>query len=251
MDSVPLLSDDPFPAKHAFTTRQGGASSGPFASLNLASDRGDDSDAVAENRLRVMATFARPGRQPHTVTQVHGSSVAIATEMDRETPADALVSDRPGDVLAVQTADCLPLILAAGGGQAVAAVHAGWRGTVAGVVTAALIALRDRYGVPPTEVHAVIGPHARQAAYQVGAEVWHAFRQAGYPPSICEADKDGRYRLSVAAAVRYDLALAGVPSHHVHDVGGCTIREADRFYSHRRDGANTGRHWALVEVPQR
>ncbi len=246
-----ILANAQFPARHGFTTRQGGVSTGPFASLNVANELGDDPDHVTENRQRIMAAFGRPDVQPHTVTQVHGAQVAVVSEMNETTEADAVMSDQVGDVLAVRTADCLPLLLVAPDVGVAAAVHAGWRGTVAGVVPTALAVMRERYGVTHGALHAVIGPHARQASYQVGPEVQQAFRQAGYPQSVLVADAQGRYRLSVAAAVRHDLAGAGIPSHQVLEVDGCTIDDADRFYSHRRDGARTGRHWALVEVPPR
>jgi YfiH family protein len=250
-DAVTLLQVVKFPARHGFATRVGGVSNGSFASLNIGADNGDDPKNVADNQQRVMAAFGHPGELPVTVKQVHGARVVHAAEAGLNVEADAVVSDRPGDVLAVQTADCLPLLLVDADGRATAAVHAGWRGTVAGVVGATIAALRDRFGVPSTDLHAVIGPHVRAAAYQVGPEVVQAFRQAAYPLSVAQADAQGRYRLSVAAAVRHDLALAGVPFHHVYDVGGCTLSEPERFFSHRRDGATTGRQWALVEVPTR
>lgn len=250
-DAVTLLQAAKFPARHGFTTRVGGVSSGSFTSLNVGAANGDDAVQVKENQRRVMAAFGHPGGQPVTVKQVHGARVVYAAEAGLNVEADAVVSDRPGDVLAVQTADCLPLLLVDADGRAAAAVHAGWRGTVAGVVGATIEALRDRFGVPPTELHAVIGPHVRAAPYQVGPEVVRAFRQAAYPLNVAQADAEGRHRLSVAAAVRHDLALAGVPFHRVYDVGGCTLSEPERFFSHRRDGATTGRQWALVEVPPR
>jgi len=250
----PLLRFDAFGAPHAFTTRLGGVSAAPFETLNLGASVGDDAQAVETNRVRVLTAF---GAHPDRVAfahQVHGARVVTPAEAGGvgrgDVQADALVSDDPEWTLAISMADCLPLLLHDPDGGAVAAVHAGWRGVVAGVVEAAVDALVQRYGASPERLRAAIGPHIHQPAYQVGGEVVDAFREAGFPSEVAHVDagQPDRYRLSVERAVRFALQRAGVPEAAVTSGGWCTAADETRFYSHRRDAGRTGRHWALVRA---
>lgn len=240
-----------FPARHAFTTRRGGVSVGPYASLNLGRVPGDDPSAVDENRRRVLAAFGADPARTAGVWQVHGTTVVDAADAGDDVQADAIVATVPGWTLRISVADCVPLLLAAPGRGVVAAVHAGWRGTVAGVVTATLDHLRDRAGVEPSELYAAIGPAISGPRYQVGADVADAFSSAGLPSELVVPDRDapGRWRASVPGAVRWQLGRAGVAAARIHDVGACTASDPDRFFSHRRDHGATGRHWALIASP--
>lgn len=245
-----------FPAPHAFTTREGGVSAAPFATANLGASVGDDPEAVTENRKRVLAAFGATLADTAFVHQVHGANVVDGEETvgDRagEQRADALICDDPGVTLAVSIADCLPLLIWDGTHQAVAAVHAGWRGVLAGVVEATLVAMYERFGSLPETLRFAIGPHIRQAAYQVGPDVHDAFLDAGFPASVLleDAEKDDHYRLSVESAVRIVLDRYGVPDEAIASGGWCTASEPKRFFSHRRDRGATGRHWALIRAPR-
>lgn len=224
---------------HGFTTREGGLSAGPLASLNLAARPGEDARVLRENWERVTRAL-HPDLGADAVAlleQVHGAEVAeVAAPAGPHrvvARADAAVTRVAGIVLAVRTADCVPVLLAAPG--AIGVAHAGWRGTVAGVVPAAVRALCDLADLPPSEVHAVVGPHISGAAYEVGDEVVRGLRGAGLPE---ESFLRPRRHVDLGGAVRAQLHAAGVG--RIGSVQGCTARD-HRFYSHRRDGPSTGR----------
>jgi YfiH family protein len=250
--SPEVLRIGAFPARHAFATRRGGVSCGPYASLNLSASTGDDPAHVEENRRRLTIAFGADPARLAGVRQVHGTRVVDASEAGEDVAADALVASEPGWTLRISVADCVPLLLAAPERGVVAAVHAGWRGTAAGIVAATLSHLHDRFGVRPGELHAAIGPAISGPRYQVGPEVVLALREAGAPASVATADAeaDGRYRVSVPEAVRALLIRGGVAADRIHAGRWCTASDPERFYSHRRDAGRTGRHWALIATPE-
>lgn len=230
------------PGVQALTTlRHGlGVSRPPFDSLNLGARCGDAADAVAENRRQLEAALALPSA-PRWLRQVHGAAVAIEPGLD--TPeADAAVTRTPGAVLAILTADCLPVVFAAADGSAVAAAHAGWRGLAAGVLEATVAALR----VPPAEILAWLGPAAGPDAYEVGAEVRDAFL-ARDPDAVAAfaATRPGHWHVDLYALARRRLRAVGLAAGAIHGGGLCTISDPGRFYSHRRD-RRSGRMATLV-----
>ncbi len=217
-----------------FTTRRGGISHGPFASLNLGRRTDDDPVAVDANRGRVAATVGIARNRFLFGRQVHGTTVR------RATATGAPVAEEDGQATALEdaaalvfVADCLPVLLAAG--DAVAAVHCGWRGLAGGIVAEGVAALRELGAGGP--VAAAIGPGARACCYEVGEEVQAAF--AGVPGA-----RVGARNLDLAAVARHRLAEAGVET--VHDSGLCTMCAPDLFFSHRRDGGVTGRQAGIV-----
>jgi len=219
------------------TTRTGGVSGGPYASLNLAGHVGDILEDVRENRRRLRSHLPA---EPFWLEQVHGARCARA---DRDRPglaADAAAARTPGAVCAVMTADCLPLLLCDESARAVAAVHCGWRGLAAGVIEAAVAQM----GVAPERLLAWLGPAIGQASYEVGAQVRDAFLAAG--PGATEAFRasaPGRWRADLYALARQRLAACGVA--RVSGGGFDTCAEPERFFSHRASGA-TGRMAALI-----
>lgn len=217
------------------TTRHGGVSTGPFARLNLGLKSGDDPEAVAENRRRLAG---RLPAAPCWLGQVHGTDLIDLDAWTADKHADAAWTARPGKVVAIQTADCLPLLIAHGEGELVAGVHAGWRGLAAGIIEKTLEALPTR----ADELHAWIGPGICRDCYQVGAEVRSAFVDAD--PSDARAfEPDGkRWRVDLKAIAADRLSRAGVA---VTDAGRCTCCEPGQFYSFRRDGT-TGRMASLI-----
>jgi YfiH family protein len=241
MESPSFLSPDwPAPAAvHAVvTTRGGGVSHGPYASLNLATHVGDEPSAVAANRARLREALALPA-EPAWLEQVHGTRVSFLPDGDRRS-ADAAVTFTKGCVCAVLVADCLPVVLAGRAGDRVGVAHAGWRGLAAGVVEATVAALD---GDPGTLI-AWLGPSIGRDAFEVGAEVREAF--LGADPGATDAfqaGRDGRWLADLSALARRRLAAAGVTE--VHGGGLCTHADRARFYSHRRDGI-TGRMAALA-----
>lgn len=248
--SVVLRADWPTPpGVQAFTTLRHGAgrSQAPFDSFNLgnrtAAD-GDEARVVQANRDELVERLALPSR-PHWLRQVHGTGVlrfdAPATDAEEPT-ADAAVTSSPRVVLAILTADCLPVVLASDDGRQLGAAHAGWRGLAGGVLENTVAAMH----APADSLVAWLGPAAGPRAYEIGAEVFDAF-VAG-DGGACEAfvaTRPGHWRVDLYALARRRLAAAGVT--RVHGGDCCTITEATRFFSHRRD-ARTGRMATLAWI---
>lgn len=231
-----LLADVP----HGFTTRDGGCSAGPYRALNLGDLVGDDPAAVAENWRRLEAAtglaFAR-------VRQVHGARVVAADGpgAPRE-EADAVVSSSPGLAACVAVADCVPVLLAAPEGRAVAAVHAGWRGTVALAAAEGAAALAAAAGVDAGRLRAVVGPSIGPCCYEVSGELAARF-EAAFGPEVVRRGGAGP-RLDLWAANVAALRRAGVAE--VEVLGRCTACEPATFFSHRRDAGRTGRMVAFA-----
>ncbi len=233
------------------STRAGGVSRTPWDSLNLGLAVGDDPAAVAENRRRFVAAT---GARPLWLQQLHGIHVvkATAAQADGKPPrADAAWTDEPGVACVVQVADCLPLLLAAPEGRAVAAAHAGWRGLAGGVVEAALSALCEAAGCAPPDVAVWLGPCIGPRRFEVGADVLQAF---GASPQHADplrfvtratADSAPRWLANLPQLARDRLQRAGV--HHIGGGGWCTVEDHMNFFSYRRDGV-TGRLAAAVWI---
>ena len=221
------------------TLRTGGASTGPYASLNLAAHVGDRTEAVAENRRRLRFAAVLPA-EPLWLEQVHGVDVAVHEGASGPRRADASIAFSPGQVCAVMTADCLPIVLADRAGTRVGVAHAGWRGLLGGVVEATVAG----FGCEPLELLAWLGPAIGSAAFEVGAEVREAFM--GRSPGLAAGFRPnarGRFQADLYGLARQLLAAAGVTA--VHGGGWCTHTDADRFFSFRRDGT-TGRMATLA-----
>lgn len=263
----PLLRPDwPAPAavRAAVTLRHGaGVSTPPFDHFNLGLRCGDEPAAVHANRRALLGLAGLPA-EPLWLRQVHGTAVhigrsggsrdrvsagsraasavapAVAADADCEPEADAAVTTDPGVVLAILTADCLPVLLCADDGREVAAAHAGWRGLCHGVLEATIAAM----ATPPSRLLAWLGPAAGPQAYEVGDEVRDAFlahdaaAHAGFVPT-----RPGHWLCDLYALARQRLADAGVT--RVHGGGLCTITDPARFFSHRRD-RRTGRLASLI-----
>jgi polyphenol oxidase len=230
-------------AQAAVTARSGGVSPGPYASLNLSLSVGDDPANVLENRRRLAAGFGARLADFVFAGQVHGAGVRVVGEADRGSGAfsledaipatDALVTSAPGVVLAILTADCVPIVLHDPVAGVLACVHAGWRGTVARVCAAAVAAMQT-LGSRPADVIAGIGPAIAPARYQVGPDVYQAVTQAFAPASVTQAfdlasvpqaapvpflqpdSAPGRWRLDLWSANRFILTEAGVPASQIH-----------------------------------
>jgi polyphenol oxidase len=246
-----LRPDWPAPAEvgAAMSTRQGGVSVGAYASCNLGVAVDDDAQAVAENRRRwAEATGARPV----WLRQVHGTRVlqlTAATPSTPEEPADAAWTSERGLACTVQAADCMPVLFSTLDGTAVAAAHAGWRGLAAGVLEATLKALQQCAGAEPAQIVAWLGPCIGPRQFEVGADVLQAFGQdpgAADPQFFVprtRADGSPRWLAHLRALARLRLQAAGVQ--HISGEPACTVEDASRFFSFRRDRI-TGRMAAAV-----
>ncbi|MEF8721892.1 peptidoglycan editing factor PgeF [Candidatus Accumulibacter phosphatis] len=255
-----LFPDWPAPrrVRSLITGRDGGVSLAPYASLNLGAHVGDDALAVAENRRRLADHLPA---LPCWLEQVHGTTLVDAAGLGvAEVPvADGAFARAPGVVCAVMTADCLPVLLCDQSGSVVAAVHAGWRGLQAGILERAVEAL----AVPGVRLLAYLGPAIGPQAFEVGEEVRSAFvgahqeAAAAFLPVSQDwparnipaangptAQQPARKWLAdIYLLARQSLQRAGVDA--IYGGGGCTLREAERFFSYRRDGV-TGRMAALI-----
>lgn len=238
------------PVGVAFTDRAGGVSEDPFTSLNLAVLTPDDPASVGENLRRVMSAFTgEPDGELARMRQVHGAQVALVREA---TPGagspeeaeglpevDALVTDRAGLTLMVLVADCVPVLLADPTVGVVAAVHAGRLGVATGVVAAALAQMR---ALGADQVTGWVGPHVCGACYEVPEQMRDEV--AALVPATRAETSWGTPALDLGAGVTAQLRHEGVDVRHV---GACTRERAD-LYSHRRDGAGSGRMAGLVRV---
>ena len=225
-------------APHLFTTRQ----------LELSQDHLHRLAAAIGTRDLVL------------LTQVHGNEVAVigadsAPPANRPT-ADAVVSERSGVSVAVRVADCVPLLIADPDSGAVAAIHAGWRGTVARVAPAAIQAMQRAFGARAEDLVVAIGPSIRRCCYEVGSDVVDAFAAAGHerylidrwftvPPSRPGSDRP-KLRLDVASANRDQLILGGVREANIHDCGLCTAMHLDLLTSYRIEREKAGRLFAVI-----
>lgn len=217
------------------TTRSGGVSEGPWATFNLGSGSGDVPADVGENRRRLRAELPA---EPQWLNQVHGTDIVHLDDWRAGHVADAAWTDRPGQVAAILTADCLPVLLADEAGSVVAAVHAGWRGLAGGILESMVGTLP----VVASSLHAWIGPSICQSCYQVGDDVRDAML-AGNADAAGAFRPDGdRWRADLKSLAATRLTRYRV---YVHDAGRCTHCEPDAFFSYRRDGT-TGRIGSLI-----
>lgn len=225
------------------TLRAGGVSLAPFDSFNFGQRVGDDPAALEQNLLRLSAAAQLPG-PPQWLEQVHGVEV-VDLDQPGSRRADAALTRRAGVVCAIQTADCLPVLLTATDGSAVAAAHAGWRGLAGGVLTHTVAALQAA-ATPGIGLQAWLGPAIGQDRFEVGDDVRTAFCDADAAAAAAFVANDrGRWQADLYALARRALAAQGVTA--VSGGGWCTHAQGDQFYSYRR-AARTGRMASLVWI---
>ncbi|MBU4224233.1 MAG: peptidoglycan editing factor PgeF [Chloroflexi bacterium] len=258
-DGVRYFSFDSFGSGvvQAVFTRQGGVSPKPWASLNVGGTVGDQAERVRENRRRAFTSLGLDAATLFDVWQVHGINVVIA---DAPHPprsphlcaaptrqADAILSDKAEVSLFMRFADCVPILLYDPLRKVIGLAHAGWMGTVRGVVRAALEAMQARFGTQPADLQAAIGPSIGQDHYAVGPDVVTQVRQAfGEDASGLLATIDGGIHFDLWAANRLLLEQAGV--RQVEVAGLCTACHLDDWYSHRAEKGRTGRFGALIAL---
>jgi YfiH family protein len=244
----PLLEAAGVP--HAFSTRLGGVSPAPFDSMNLGNPSGcatqDEDGRIHENYRRLQQAIGCESRPRCWAHQVHGGDVVRVRQgepFENGPRADALVTDNPQRVLAVRVADCVPILLATSDGRRVAAVHAGWRGVIAGVVPAAL---GEMTSDGHAEVIAAIGPCIGFDAFEVGPEVIEAFVKRFGEAALVRRRGDGKGHVDLREAVRRQLVEAGVSPDRIDTTDRCTFRDKEEFFSHRRENGVTGRMAAII-----
>jgi len=244
--------DGPLPAQVCAltTTRHGGVSTGPYAGLNLALHVGDDPSAVEENRRRLQADSRCERIQ--WLNQVHGTEVLVVDRPIDELPRgaalsyDASVTNRTDLILSVRTADCVPIILYAPDAPAVGAVHAGWRGTQAGTVTAAIDAMQGAFHCRPREMMAVIGPCIHACCYQVDGELYKQFQERFGSEAVTVLG-DSTY-VDLVAVNRLWMIECGVLAENIDVLDYCTMCREEMFFSYRREAGRAGRQLAYVKL---
>lgn len=219
---TPLTSA--LPARHGFFTREGGVSQGPYTSLNCSLSGGDDLEPVTENRARITRYLG--ATKLLGLTQIHSATIVTVTDPwapDTGPRADGLVTDRPGLALGVITADCAPVLLYSAG--VIGAVHAGWRGAVAGILEHAVTAMQ---ALGARHITAAIGPCIRQPSYEVGADLRDAVLAGGAYARFFLRGRPGHWHFDLAG-----YCAARLLGHDVHTVAADTCADP-RFWSHRR-----------------
>jgi polyphenol oxidase len=234
-------------SRHGFSTRRGGVSEGRYATLNVGGKWGDEPERVEHNRKRLAAAGGFDLSKLYTATQVHGARVAVVVDgvlRDRvaATEADALVSLVPGSAVGVYTADCVPILFDDGDGR-VAAAHAGWRGTVAGIAAATVEAMVAT-GARREHIRAALGPSICIRCFEVGEEVAATFDRIA--PESVRRTEGRKPHVDLWLANRALLLSAGLSAEHVDATPPCTSCERERFFSFRRDGAGIGQHLSFI-----
>jgi len=231
---------------HGFLGRAGGASCGPFAELNLSYRVGDDADTVQENWRRASAV-AGALRCAH-MQQVHGDRVALIDAASTQGgEADAMVTRVAATALGTLTADCVPILLVAPQHHVIAAVHAGWRGTLAGVAQRAVRHIVEAFGTPITEVRAALGPAIGGCCYEVDRSIANAVEDAWGPmPEAVARDGGPKAMLDLRRANAAILQRTGVRPMSIVTVGPCTRCAAAAYFSHRAAKGPTGRQWSFI-----
>ena len=241
-----IIPDWPAPGtvKAISTTRHGGVSPPPCASLNLAGHVGDDPACVAENRRR-LAAMLNLAAEPAWLEQVLGTTIVAAETVSVPVVADAAFTREPGRLCVVMTADCLPVLLCDRAGSVVAAAHAGWRGLAGGVIGATVA----RMATPPAELLAWLGPAIGPRAFEVGEEVRAAFLGLDADNAGCfQPSPAGRWLADLYELARRQLRGLGITA--VYGGEFCTFSEPERFFSYRREN-RTGRMATLIGLERR
>jgi YfiH family protein len=263
---------------HGFSTRPGGASElGEKRALNLGFTEWDQRERVEANREKWIAAMGAQDMRLIAMRQFHSDVISIAADAatgENPPKADALITGVPGLLLGVQTADCVPILLADTRRRAVAAIHAGWRGTLARIVPKTLGRMRMEFGTRPRDVVAALGPAIGGGCYEVGPEVAQAF--AAQFPNAAEwfdgpfeqlahgeeplwlpwltmmppghVPPPPRVQLDLRASNRWQLLDAGVPEKQIDISDLCTACRKDLLFSYRREGAKTGRMMAVIGI---
>ena len=236
-----------------FTTRHEGISRPPYNSLNLGTTTLDQQHNVEGNRSLLARAFGVTQEALVTVRQVHGCDILVIDEPNEDNShfltveCDAIITNQPDILIGVCVADCVPILLLDPDKQVVAAVHAGWQGTAATLVSKTVAAMKSQFGCNAATLQAAIGPCISQCCYEVDAPVKQAFAQSGLVwDSLTVPSGDGKWRLDLAAANRVLLASAGIPENSIQVADMCVCCQREQFFSYRRDNGETGRQMGFI-----
>ena len=250
------LENDGF--TNGFSSRLGGVSPMSEAALNLAGFNEDTAENILENRRRFLKLFAGEWSLAGC-WQMHGTNVRVVNSVAEAKPAenslgdtvycDAIVSDAHKILAGVKTADCVPLLIADPKSGSFAAVHAGWRGTFAGIVLYAIERMTQEYGAKPADLRVAIGPAAASCCYEVGPEVIEGFKERfAYADELFVSTREGHAYIDLLKTNREQLNAAGVESRRIHTAPLCTMCRTDLFFSYRREKSIQGKVGRLMSV---
>ena len=245
-------------AAHGFSTRLGGVSEGMWASLNLGVGRGDDPDHVRENYRRFFAAIGGSGRRIAMSNQVHGGVVRCVTSADLHADpyekvgyeADGLMTDLPGVALVVYSADCIPILFYDPVRRVIAAAHAGWRGTAAGIAAAAVDRMKNVYGCRPEDILAAVGPGIGPDCFETHEDVPNAMTAALSTAVLqhIKIKENGKFAVDLKGINAMRLEQAGLDPAHIAVSDICTACRSDLFWSHRKLGTNRGSMAAAIQL---
>jgi len=245
--------DGPGQSVQGFTTRHEGVSRPPYNSLNLGMNTLDQPSNVEGNRSILTRAFGTDQEALVSVRQVHGSDILVIDEPNEDyshfssVESDAIITDQPGVMIGICVADCVPILLFDPLNRVVAAVHAGWQGTAAGLAAKTVAGMKSLFNSDPKGLLAAIGPSIGKCCYEVDAPVRQAFLQNGRGwDSFAQEQGDGKWRLDMAAANRDLLLSAGVSASAIQVSDMCVCCRKDMFFSYRRDNGNTGRQMGFI-----
>ncbi|MDE6259339.1 MAG: peptidoglycan editing factor PgeF [Oscillospiraceae bacterium] len=250
--------DDAGGVAHGFSTRLGGVSEGMWESLNLGQSRGDDPDHVRENYRRFFAAIGADGKRLAMTNQVHGGTVRCVTTADVKTDpydkpgyeADGLMTDLPGVALVVYSADCIPILFYDPVRRVIAAVHAGWRGTAAGIASTAVERMVDVYGCCPGDILAAIGPGIGPDCFETHEDVPNAMTAALSTAVLrhIKIKENGKFAVDLKNINAMRLEQAGLDPDHIAVSQVCTSCDPDKFWSHRKLGTSRGSMAAAIQL---
>jgi YfiH family protein len=234
---------------HGFMSRRGGKSVGPYAGLNLSYRVGDDPKVVSQNVCDMKLAIGIHDGRVVTMNQMHGDNIVEVKDANIKEAgeADAMVTAKVNAFLGVLTADCVPILLVAPKQRVAAAVHAGWRGTVAGIAAKTIEYLARTYHIAPESLEAALGPSIGVCCYEVGADVVEPLvSRWGKPADDCIRRSGAKPHVDLRRLNQTILAHAGIPRDKIFETGPCTKCAADDYFSYRREAKETGRQMSVI-----
>lgn len=253
--SYPMLEKTGI-VNHGFSTRLGGVSKGPCATMNISTTRGDDPEAVRENQRRIAAAIGVKVENLTYTHQTHTTNVAIVTEKDRGKrfmETDGLVTNVPGICLVTFFADCVPLYFVDPVKKAIGLSHSGWRGTVHKMGKVTVETMIRAYGSDPADIYAAVGPSICQDCYEVSEDVIEEFRRhfdRELWPELFYPKENGKYQLNLWKANEAVLTEAGILKEHIAVTNVCTHCNPEILFSHRTTGDKRGNLSAFLALKE-
>ena len=242
---------------HAFCTRHGGASKEDYKSLNMSFNEGDEEFRVLQNWSKLADAFAIPLSQFLVLNQVHGDKIFVIEPQGSyfssraELDYDAAVTNRPGVAICIKTADCVPVFIVDKVKKVIAVVHAGWRGSAAGISSKVVELFCKQYLSNPQDILAAIGPSIGICCYEVDSVAAEAFgAQKDSESFLFPAKAKNKWMLDLPEANRRQLLNCGIPEANVELSGYCTMCNQDLFFSHRGSGGVTGRQINFMMIKE-